>query len=257
MDFAFRNLMLGRPLAALDLETTGINPRNDRIVAIGVLKVVPDAAPIRFRSLIHPGVPIPPAARAVHGIGDEDIAEMPRFSAIAPRLARLLEGADLAGFNIRRFDLPFLVAEFARAGIAFATGDRAVLDAQRIYHAREPRDLAAAVRFFCGREHADAHDALADAAAAAAILDAQLGRYEDLPRTVGALHASMTDVDVGGHFRTEGGRVVFAFGKHLGRPLDEVAREDPGYLSWFLGGNFLDDAKALIARALAGADALS
>src|SRR4051812_28427384 len=136
MSFAFRHLVLERPLAVVDLETTGIDARHDRIVEVGVLKVDPDAGPFRYRRLVHPGVPIPPAARAVHGIGDEDVAERPRFRAIAPRLARLLADADLAGFNIRRFDLPFLIAEFARAGVAFPTGDRAVLDAQRVYHQR-------------------------------------------------------------------------------------------------------------------------
>ena len=198
-----------------------------------------------------PGHPDSTGGPGRPGIADEDVAEKPRFRAIAPRLARLLADADLAGFNIRRFDLPFLAAEFARAGVEFPIGDRAVLDAQRIYHEREPRDLAAAMRFFCGREHADAHGALADAEATAAILDAQLARYADLPRTVAALHASMTDVDIGGRFRTEGGRVVFAFGKHLGRPLDEVACRDPGYLSWLLNQDFFDDAKALVGQALA------
>ena len=254
MPIAFRHLVLERPLAVVDLETTGVDPRNDRIVEVGVLKVAPDCGPFRYRRLVNPGIPIPPAAQAVHGIADEDVAEKPRFRAIAPRLARLLADADLAGFNIRRFDLPFLAAEFARAGVEFPIGDRAVLDAQRIYHEREPRDLAAAMRFFCGREHADAHGALADAEATAAILDAQLARYADLPRTVAALHASMTDVDIGGRFRTEGGRVVFAFGKHLGRPLDEVACRDPGYLSWLLNQDFFDDAKALVGQALARAE---
>ena len=129
-----------------------------------------------------------------------------------------------------------------------------MLDAQRIYHEREPRDLAAAVRFYCGREHTDAHGALADAEATASILDAQVGHYADLPRTVAALHESMTDVDVAGRFRTDDGRVVFAFGKHRGRPLEEVARQDPGYLTWFLDQDFLDDAKALVGQALVRAD---
>ncbi len=242
MPFAFRHLMLLRPLAVVDLETTGIDTRTDRIVEIGVLKLAPDSGPIRYRRLINPG------------IADEDVAGRPRFRAIAPRLARLLADADLAGFNIRRFDLPLLAAEFARAGVAFPTADRAVLDSQRIFHDREPRDLAAALRLYCGREHAGAHGALADAEAAAAILDAQLGRYDDLPRTVDALHGSTTDVDVGGRFRTEGGRVVFAFGKHRGRPLDEVARRAPGYVGWLLGQDLLDDARGLIGRALDRAD---
>jgi len=173
---------------------------------------------------------------------------------IAPGLAHLLEDADLAGFNIRRFDLPILVAEFARTEIEFSVAGRSVLDVQRIYHGREPRDLAAAVKFYCGREHAHAHGALADAEATATILDAQVERYADLPRTVAALHESTTEVDIGGRFRTEEGRVVFAFGKHVGRPLEDVARQDPGYLTWFLDQSFLDDAKALVGKALARAD---
>ena len=165
----------------------------------------------------------------------------------------MLADADLAGFNIRRFDLPFLVAEFARAGIAFASGGRAVLDAQQLFHRQEPRDLAAALRFYCGREHDSAHGALADAEATAAILDAQVARYADLPATVAGLHEALTDVDIGGRFRSEAVRVVFAFGKHLGRPLDEVARRDPGYLGWMLTQDFLDDAKGVVERALIAA----
>ncbi len=125
-----------------------------------------------------------------------------------------------------------------------------MLDVLRIYHDREPRNLASAMRFFCDQEHSDAHGALADAVATAAILDAQLGRYGDLPRTVAALHESMTDVDVGGRFRTEGGRIVFSFGKHLNHALDEVATSDPSYLAWFLRQGFLDDAKELVSQAL-------
>jgi len=173
---------------------------------------------------------------------------------IASGLAHLLEDADLAGFNIRRFDLPILVAEFARAEIAFSLTGRSVLDVQRIYHGREPRDLAAAVQFYCGRQHVDAHGALADAEATATILDAQVERYADLRQTVAALHESMTDVDIGGRFRTEEGRVVFAFGKHLGRPLEDVVWQDPGYLTWFLDQNVLDDAKALVRKALVCTD---
>jgi len=250
MPFAFRHLILERPLAVLDLETTGIDARIDRVVEVGVLKLDPAAGPIRYRRLINPGIPIPEAAVAVHGIADEDVAARPRFRAIAPRLARLLADADLAGFNLRRFDLPFLAAEFRRAGVEFAIAGRAVLDSQQIFHAHEPRDLAAALRHYCGRAHEEAHSALADAEATAAVLDAQVGHYADLPATVPALHELLTEVDVGGRFWVEAGRVVFAFGKHRGRPLEEVAQSDPGYLAWMLGQDFLEDAKALIERAL-------
>ncbi|MBA3413629.1 MAG: 3'-5' exonuclease, partial [Chloroflexia bacterium] len=98
MPFAFCHLVLGRPLAVVDLETTGVDARRDRIIEVGILKVAPDHGPIRYRRLVNPGIPIPPAAHAIHGIADEDVADLPRFRVIAPQLARLLAGADLAGF---------------------------------------------------------------------------------------------------------------------------------------------------------------
>jgi DNA polymerase-3 subunit epsilon len=243
------HLRLERPLAVIDTETTGLDPRDDRVVEVAGLVLRPGAEPARFSRLVNPGRPIPPAATAVHGIADEDVAAEPPFAAIAPRLARLLEGADLAGFNIARFDLPFLSAEFRRAGVEFAIAGRAVVDVQRIFHRLEPRDLAAAVRRYCGREHDGAHAAMDDAEATAEVLDAQVGRHAELPPTPAGLHALLIEVDVEGRFRIEGDRVCFNFGKHQGRPLDEVARIDAGYLQWLLGQDFLDDVLDLVTRA--------
>jgi DNA polymerase-3 subunit epsilon len=250
MPSPFLFLVLDRPLAVLDLETTGTNPQSDRIVEVAVLTYFPDSKPVRFHRLINPGVPIPEEASAVHGITDEDVADRRQFEAIAERLADRLKGCDLAGFNLRRFDLPVLLAEFARAGVKFTVAGRAVIDVMQIYHAREPRDLAAALRFYCGRAHPGAHGAKADAEATAAVLDAQVGCYEDHPVTVSGLHEHFTDLDIAGRFRTVGGRIVFAFGKYQGRSLSSVARKDPGYLRWFLAQDFFDDAKALVRRAL-------
>jgi DNA polymerase-3 subunit epsilon len=250
----FRHLRLRRPFAIFDAEATGLDPRSDRIVAIAVLRVAPDAEVIRYHRLIHPGIPIPEGATAVHGITDADVADQPPFPAIAPALARLLDGCDLGGFNLVRFDLPLLGAEFARVGRPLPLHDRAIIDVLRIYHTHEPRDLTAAVRFYLDRDHAAAHDAWADALATAEVLDAQLARYAELPRSIDELHARLTEVDIGGRFRRQAGRIVFAFGKHAGRPLEQVARRDPDYLRWMLAQDFLDDAKTLAERALAGAE---
>src|SRR5262249_47001369 len=118
------------------------------------------------------------------------------------------------------------------------------------FHRREPRDLTAALRFYCSQQLGQAHQARADVLACAAILDAQLARYPDLPRTVPELHGCLTEVDLAGHFRRHGEQIIFAFGKYLGRALEEVAREDPGYLLWMLGQGFLNDVKQLVARHL-------
>jgi DNA polymerase-3 subunit epsilon len=243
------NLKLSRPLVVLDTETTGCDPEVDRIVEIACVKFAPDAGPETFRRRLEPGMPIPPEATAIHGITDDDVVGCPSFSQIAARLLRFIDRADLAGFNLKSFDLPFLTAEFARCRLELSLNGRAVLDPLQIFFEHERRDLAGAVAFYCGREHRYAHSALSDAVAAAEVLDAQLGRYE-LPQTVPELHQHFCPVDVGGKFRREGGRVVFAFGKHAGKGLASVARDDPDYLRWMLSRNFLPDVHALVRRAL-------
>lgn len=245
-----KHLILDRPLAIIDLETTGVDPQNDRIVEVAVIRVEPGKPTIRYRRLVDPGIAIPQAASAIHGIHDQDVADEPCFPAIARSLAQVLDDADLAGFNIRRFDLPMLVAEFSRAGGELALEGRAVLDPLTIFLEREPRNLAAALRFYCGRDHHGAHGALADAEAAWAVLDAQVGHYDDLPATVAELHAMNQDVDLAGKFRKQGRKTVFTFGKYRGVALRRVAREDSGYLDWLLRQGLLDDTAAVIRRAL-------
>ncbi len=244
-------LTLTRPLAAIDLESTGVDAARDRIVEVAVVKFFPGGPTEVYRRLVNPGVPIPAAATAVHGVADADVAAAPAFASIAPELRRFLGGCDLAGFGVASFDLPLLSAEFARAGVRFAVAGRSVLDALGVYRRFEPRDLAHAVRLYLGRDHEGAHAAVADALAAVEVLDRQVGRY-GLPAGVEGLHAALVEVDVGRRFRRDAaGHVAFGFGKHLGRSLADVARTDPGYLRWMLGQSFLDDAQGLVRRALA------
>ncbi len=223
----------------------------DRIIDIAVVRCMPDGKQVPCRRRLHPGIPIPPAATAVHGITDHDVTDCPPFARIAVPLARFLQPCDLAGFNLKRFDLPFLLPEFRRAGIAFALEQRALIDVLQIYHQQQPRTLAAAVRSYLGRDHDDAHDALADATVTSAVLDVLLGSNADLPRTVPELHARFASVDVAGRLRAQNGQLVLTFGKHAGRPLKELARTEPEYLRWLLTQDFLPDFSALIQRALA------
>ena len=253
MTLELKHLVLSRPLCVVDLETTGVDPAVDRVVEVAVLKLAPGGAADLFHSRVNPGRPVPPAATAVHGIADIDVRAAPTFAALAPALARRLAGCDLAGFGVAGFDLPLLCAEFARAGVPFTVAGRAVLDALAVYRRYEARTLAAAVGFYLGRAHHDARAAAADAAAAAEVLDAQVGRY-GLPAAPADLHAPLVEVDVAGKFRRgPGGAVVFAFGKHVGRPLAEVVSFDLGYLQWMLTRPFLDDAHALVRAAVAAA----
>lgn len=254
MNPLFPHLCLTQPLVFLDVETTSLSPGSARIVEVAALKLWPDdSMPQMFHARVNPGELIPPAATAVHGITDADVRTLRPFAAIARSFAEFLHGCDLAGFNLAHYDLPVLTHEFARAGVPFPLSGRAVIDAYRVFTRQEPRDLAAAVRFYTGREHRLAHSAAADVWATAQVLDAQVARYPELPPDPADLSRLLVEVDVGGRFRRgPGGEVVLGFGKFQGVPLVEVADRARGYLEWLLTTDLLDDARVLVRRALDG-----
>jgi DNA polymerase-3 subunit epsilon len=250
-------LRLERPLVVFDLETTGIDVATDRIVEISVLRLMPDGTHEAKTRRVNPGRPIPPQATAIHGIRDEDVRDEPAFRKIARGLLEFIGEADLAGYNIARFDVPLLERELRDCGLDLGLSRRRLIDAMTIYHRKEPRDLAAAVGFFLGREHRGAHTAEADVAAAAEVLDAELERYADLPRTVDELdgwirRVPRDAVDRSGKFVWQDGEAAFAFGKHQGRSLRQVAEEQPDYLQWIVKSDFPDEARELARRALEG-----
>jgi DNA polymerase-3 subunit epsilon len=244
---------LTRPLAFFDLETTGLSLSSDRIIELALIRVSPQGDVLERVRRFNPGIPIPPEASAIHGITDEDVAEEPPFSATARSLAELLDNCDLAGFNIRRFDLPMLLAEFRRADVPFSVKGRLLIDAQTIFHREEPRDLSAAARFYLGREHREAHTALGDIRTSAAVLSAQLARYPHLPRGLQGLHAYCDEVspfqtEVDRWFQEREGELVFKRGKHRGEALSQVAGTAPDYLQWMLGADDMDEEVLRVVR---------
>jgi len=261
-----RTLRLLRPLVVFDLETTGLDPATDRIVELGCVKLLPagpgaGGATVHPREIrtwrINPGRPIVPAASAIHGITDADVARCPTFDALAREIHAYFAGHDLAGFNVKSFDMKVLTQEFERVGIAFPDWEPRLVDAQMIFVQREPRSLAAALQFYCGREHVGAHGAEADAVATAEVLLAQLGRYTDLPDSMEGLHelchrVSPDAIDESGKVRWCEGEAVLGFGKHSGKPLRLLAAELPDYLRWMLKADFPSDTKQIVAEALSG-----
>ena len=249
-------LAITRPLAFLDLETTGTSPERDRILEIAVLMVSPGGRITRFSSLVNPGIPIPPEATAVHGISQEEVADKPAFGEIAGQLARDLASCDLVGFNLRRFDLRMLSAEFARASVWFNPEEARVVDAMSIFHAMEKRDLESAVRFYCGRRH-HGHRAEEDVLATVDVLHAQVARYEELPRDVVGLddfcrpkHPDWLTPD--GRIVWKEGAARIAFGKHNGKSLKDLAKEAPDYLRWLIDKDFPEEVKKIAENALQG-----
>lgn len=235
------NLQLERPIVFIDLETTGTNLATDKIVEIAMIRIAPDGTKQIKRKLINPGMPIPEAAAAVHGITDEMVKDAPLFKQVANEIKQFLENADIGGYNSNRFDLPLLMEEFLRAGLDFDLSERKLVDVQRIFHMMEQRTLGAAYKFYCNKSLENAHSAEADADATWEILDAQLARYPQLGKTVNSIVQFTGEeqmVDFARRFVFENGVEVFNFGKHKGRPVVDVLRSEPQYYDWMMKGDF-------------------
>lgn len=252
-----RTLQLERPLVAFDLETTGLDVNEDRIIEISCVRMGVDGTREARTRRLNPGKPIAPEATAVHGIRNEDVAHEPGFAQVAKSLLDLFRGCDVTGFNIERFDLPLLVKEFERCGLAFPGEPMRVIDSFQIYMKQEPRDLASAYRYYCGAKLERAHSAEADATAAADILLAQIARYEDMPRDIATLdafcHPEHPDwLDPDGRIVWKGDVAVLGFGKHRDRSLETLARDQPDYLRWMAGANFSIEVVQIVKAALKG-----
>ena len=236
------NLKLKRPIIFFDLETTGVDTANDRIVEISMVKVETDGTKSVKTRRINPEMHIPEAATAVHGISDEDVKDEPTFRQIAKSLAAFIEGCDFGGFNSNRFDLPVLVEEFLRAGVEVDFSRLKFVDVQTIFHRKEQRTLVAAYKFYCDKDLENAHSAEADTMATYEVLEAQIERYGDIGSTVEELaEFSSTGplVDFAGRLSlNDKGEEIFTFGKYKGRVVEEVFKSDPSYYSWIMNGDF-------------------
>lgn len=248
------NLNLKKPLAFFDLETTGTNISNDRIVEISIVKVGLDNETIIKTTKINPTIPIPIESSLIHGIYDEDVADKPTFKSIAHSLAQFLEGCDFGGFNLIKFDVPVLAEEFIRAGVEFDITNRKIVDVQRIFHMMEPRNLTAAYKFYCQKDLEGAHSAEADTIATYEVFKAQLERYKDsklvdkdgieytpIQNDVNALHELTASkfADLAGRIAfNHKGEEVFNFGKYKDKVVAEVLDRDPSYYDWIMKGDF-------------------
>lgn len=248
-------LVLKRPLAFFDLETTGVNLGTDRILEIAVIKLNPDGSEEVKTWRANPGMPIPLESSLVHGIYDEHIAEAPLFATIAQEIADFIHLSDLAGYNSNKFDIPMLMEEFLRAGVVFDLDNRHFVDVQNIFHQMEQRTLKAAYQFYCGKQIINAHSAEADTRATMEVLLAQIAKYHEqewedkkgvksvpVVGDVEALHKFTNlskPVDFAGRLvYNEAGEELINFGKHKGKRLEDVFDVEPSYYSWMMQGDF-------------------
>ena len=273
-------LNIQKPLIIFDLETTGLDMVNDRVIQLSYIKVYPDGKETRGDMLINPEKHIPEVVEQLTGIKDADVADKPTFKQVAAKLNEEFTGCDFAGFNSNFFDIPMLAEEFLRAGIDFDFSKCRLIDACTIFKKMERRNLAAAYKFYCGRkmeEDFEAHRADQDTEATYRVLMGQLDMYrpenqEDPERCLA------NDMDALAEFSKQNdnvdfaGRIVWAdkkdakgqtvldkdgnpvrvevfnFGKHKGEEVANVLRYDSGYFSWMLGGDFTNNTKQVLTR---------
>lgn len=235
-------LKLTRPICFFDLETTGTNVAKDRIVEIAVLKIFPNGNKESKTWLVNPEMPIPDESMAIHGITNEKVAAEPTFKELSKEIYGIIKDCDLGGFNSDRFDIPLLAEEMLRVGIDFDMKNTVAVDVQTIFHKMEKRTLAAAYRFYCGKDLTDAHSAEADTNATYEVLLSQLDRYPELENNVKKLaefSSHKRTVDFAGFIvLDDDDEEAFGFGKHKGKKVNDVLEKEPGYFSWLLNADF-------------------
>jgi len=276
-------LNLKKPLVIFDLETTGLDLVNDRIIQLSYIRVSPDGSEERANLFVNPCKPISKEVTALTGISNDDVKDAKTFKELAPELAAKFKDCDFAGYNSNHFDVPLLAEEFLRAGIDFDFSACRLIDAQTIFMKMERRNLAAAYKFYCGRkmeEDFEAHRADQDTEATYRVLQGQLDHYAPgspaaLEDETHVLHNDMDELaelsktkdnvdfagrivwkemtDAQGNVLTDkDGRPrkqeVFTFGKYKGWVVADVLRRDPGYYSWIMTSDFTFNTKQVLTR---------
>ena len=265
------NLKLTRPLIVFDIESTGLNIGRDQIIEISFIKCFPDGSREERTIRIKPTPSsemrqlngITPEAQAVHGISEEDLKNCPTFADVADDLLAYIGDSDIAGFNSNKFDIPLLAEEFLRIGKRLDMRNRYLVDVQQIFHKMEPRNLAAAYKFYCGKDIQNAHSANADAMATLEVLEAQIERYKDVeyedrntkkccpvtPNVKDLDHFTRVNrnVDFAAHIILNDKDVeVFNFGKHKGESVKDVFKREPAFYSWMMRADFPLNTKDVI-----------
>jgi DNA polymerase-3 subunit epsilon len=183
------------PIAFIDTETTGKEPRTDRIIEIAVVLGRHGRVEARRSWLLDPEAPIPKESTAVHGIGDADVAGKPRFADVVGEVLASLVGAVPGAYNAA-FDRSFLVAEVERCGHVPAEPPPALrrevdwmdplVFARELFKGKGESRALGAVAERLGVSLRSAHRATDDAEAALEVLYA-LGNDDRVPKTYAAL----------------------------------------------------------------------
>lgn len=258
---------LEKDIVFFDIESTGLNIIQDRIVQIALIKYLKNGGePQELSMLINPGIPISEEAYKVHNISNDDVRNKPTFQQVGQKIYDFIGNADLAGYNSDRFDVPMLIEEFHRIGINFEVSQRRLIDVQKIFYKMEPRTLKAAYKFYCDKDLQDAHDALADVKATVQVFKGQIEKYADVDYVDGDGNVTPAPIQnnikaIADFIKDEASidmtqrlklnaksEIVFNFGKYSGRAVSEVFKIEPSYYHWMMDKDFSAQVKQIITK---------
>ncbi len=258
---------LDRDIVFFDIESTGLNIIQDRIIQIALIKYSKSSEePQELTMMLNPGIPISEEAYKIHGISNEDVRNKPTFQQVGQKIFDFIGQADLGGYNSDRFDIPMLIEELDRIGIQLVISHRRLIDVQKIFYKMEPRTLKAAYKYYCDQELEDAHDALADVRATVEVFKGQISRYKEVDyidgdgnvtkapiqnnmKAIADFIKDDASIDITQRLKLNAkSEIVFNFGKYSGRPVAEVFKLEPSYFHWMIEKDFSAQVKQIITK---------
>jgi DNA polymerase-3 subunit epsilon len=234
-------MLITRPIIFFDLETTGVEILDARIIQIACIKLNMDGSKEEKEILLNPTIPIPSESTKIHNITDEDVKNAPTFKQIWKALYKFFDGCDIAGYNSDMFDIPVLIEEFGRAGIIFPNWELNYVDVLKNERRVNPNTLTSVYERWTGKKLEGAHDALNDVRATFEILMYQQdGKEDETPESIDlACQGNRKRYDVGGKtYFDKNGVVCWGFGKLKNKPVIDQSQESIDYFNWVLNNKF-------------------
>lgn len=267
-------LPLDKPIVFFDVETTGLEGNDTRIVEISLVKIHPNGLVESCTQKINPEMEISEELTKIHGISNEDVKDSPIFKEIADELNTFLSDSHLGGYNVFALDVILLDMEFKKAGIKLNIKERGIIDVMKIFHRFVPpkegekRRLIDACKLYLNKDLIKAHQAEADIITTIEILIAQFEKYksefpkdihllgdyckEKLPEYIDSLGKLVWRKSKEGKYEIY---CSYPGPKHRGELLVDVIKNDRDYILWMLEPKELDfseDLKQILRDALNG-----
>jgi len=210
----------------LDCESTGLDPKKDRIVEIAIAVFTFDAILESFETLIDPECPIPEISQDIHKISQEMVAGKPKIQEVLPRILKMAEGRILMGHGIN-FDIALVAEEAKRHNIPTRITDQPFLDTLRMarLYGESPINSLQQLRQHFNIEPEGAHRAMSDVIVNIEVFKQLAKPYSSVEELFAILQKPIK-------------LKTMPLGKHKGRKFEEIPIE---YLLWAQKKDFDQD----------------